>query len=296
MSERELVEVDVAGGELAVAVYRPEAEPTLPPILALHGITGSSMLVHPVARELSGEAFVAAPDLRGRGLSHELPPPYGLWAHADDCAAVVKALGLEPVIAVGESMGGFVAVLFAAKYPELVRSIVLVDGGLPLGEPPPDMPVEAVMAAVLGPATERLKMTFESEAAYLDYWRAHPALGEEWSSDVEDYLLYDLIGEAPELRSRVVAAAVEADTVDHIIEPRIIADPLETLRCPITMLRATRGLLNQPEPLYADALVDPWRERLPQLEVEVVGDTNHYTLAVGKRGVERIVAAVRAIA
>jgi pimeloyl-ACP methyl ester carboxylesterase len=94
----------------------------------------------------------------------------------------------------------------------------------------------------------------------------------------------------------VSAAAVEGDTADQLTKPTLIADALASIRCPITLLRATRGLLNQPEPLLPDALVDPWRERLPQLSVETVDDTNHYTLMFGARGAARIVAAVRAIA
>ncbi|HEX3705183.1 MAG TPA: alpha/beta hydrolase [Mycobacteriales bacterium] len=294
-AKAEPIDVEVAGGMLRVALHRPEGEPTLPPVLGLHGVTASSVSLNPVARALVGETLVAAPDLRGRGASSPLPGPYGMAAHADDCAAVVRALNLDRVILVGESMGGYVSVVFAARYPELVHSIVLVDGGIPL-ELPEGVPVEAVVQAVLGPAIERLSMTFESEAAYLDFWRVHPAVSEDWNADVEDYLRYDLVGDSPALRSRVSAAAVEGDLADQLSNPALIADSLASLRCPITLLRATRGLLNQPEPLLPDALVDPWREKLPQMSVEIVDDTNHYTLMFGSRGAERIAAAVREIA
>jgi hypothetical protein len=61
----------------------------------------------------------------------------------------------------------------------------------------------------------------------------------------------------------------------------------------VHLIRATRGLRNEPAPLLPDPLVDMWRERLPQLTVETVDDTNHYTLMFGERGVERIANAVR---
>jgi pimeloyl-ACP methyl ester carboxylesterase len=290
----EQLDVDVAGGSLRVQVWRPEAEPTLPPILGLHGVTASSMLLQPLASRLAGEALVVAPDLRGRGGSFELPAPYGMAAHADDCAAVVRAMHLEPAIVVGVSMGGFVSAVFAARYPELVRSVVLVDGGPPLPAPE-GIPIDVLIQAVLGPAVERLTRTFESLDAYFDYWRSHPAVGEEWSTDVEDYLRYDLMGEEPQLRSRVSLEAVTADTEDQLIHPNQIGDAMSALTCPVHMIRAERGLLNT-EALYPDALVAPWREKLPRFTDELVEDTNHYTLVLGERGANRTAEVVRSMA
>jgi pimeloyl-ACP methyl ester carboxylesterase len=286
----DILAVPVAGGDLNVAVH-PGGEGA-PLALGLHGVTASSVSLQPVARELAGEVTLVAPDLRGRGASADLPAPYGMGVHADDCAAVIRTVGGAPAVLVGESMGGYVAVMLASTYPELVRSVVLVDGGLPL--PVPDgVPVDAVLAAVLGPALSRLERTFSSVDAYYDFWRDHPSFVGEWNEDIEDYLRYDLIGEEPELRSRVSGAAVEADTADHLSNPAMISDALRSLRCPIALLRATRGLLNQPEPLLPDAVVEPWADVLPQLTVETVEDTNHYSLMFGARGAGRIAAAVR---
>ncbi|HVT22144.1 MAG TPA: alpha/beta hydrolase [Mycobacteriales bacterium] len=295
MTKPETADVEVAGGMLRVLVHRPEGEPSLPPVLGLHGVTASAMSLQPVARALVSQALVAAPDLRGRGGSGQLPPPYGMEAHADDCAAVVRALGLDQVILVGESMGAYVGVTFAAKYPELVKSLVLVDGGIPLPLPE-GVPTDVLLNAALGPAVERLSMTFPSVEAYFDYWRVHPAVGEGWNADIEDYLRYDLAGEEPQLRSKVSAEAVKGDHADLLTNPAVVADALTLLNCPMRLIRATRGLLNQPEPLLPDVLVDPWRAKLPQLEVETVDDTNHYTVMFGERGVERIVKAVHDLA
>ena len=52
----------------------------------------------------------------------------------------------------------------------------LVDGGV--GFPAPDgTDIDAALQAVIGPAMQRLSMRFASSGAYLDFWRAHPALG-----------------------------------------------------------------------------------------------------------------------
>ncbi len=56
-------------------------------------------------------------------------PGYSAMVHRDDLAALIKTLGLAPAHVVGSSYGAYVGLLLAAKYPELVRSLVL-------GEPP----------------------------------------------------------------------------------------------------------------------------------------------------------------
>lgn len=59
-------------------------------------------------------------------------------------------------------------------------------------------------------------------------------------------------------------------------------DGLLTATCPVTLLRAPRGLLNDPSPLIPDEAVEPFRVALPQLVDEVVPDTNHYSILMGK--------------
>jgi pimeloyl-ACP methyl ester carboxylesterase len=250
------------------------------------------MSLAPVARQLGDDFTLLAPDLRGRGASAGLPGPFGMAAHAADCAAVLDHLGTGPVTVVGESMGGFVGVVLAARRPELVERLVLVDGGLPL--PMPDgVDPDTLIDVVLGPAVARLRQTFASVEAYLDFWRVHPALLDDWSDDIEAYLRYDLTGEAPELRSRVSEAAVRADGAENLVDPGLMPDALASLECDVTMLRATRGLLNQVPPLYPEEVVAPWRAVVPRFADEVVDDTNHYTIAFGERGAKTIADHVR---
>ena len=107
-----------------------------------------------VARQMPPGWTLAAPDLRGRGHSRDLPGPYGLDRHAADVTAVLRHFGGRPVLA-GHSMGAYVALLAHDAHPELVRRLVLIDGGLPL--PVPDgLDLDAVLDASLGPAVARL--------------------------------------------------------------------------------------------------------------------------------------------
>lgn len=277
-------DVEVDGGALRVARWG-DGDPV---VLGLHGITASSVSLAPVARAVAPSSLVA-PDLRGRGGSAALPGPFGMRAHARDCAAVIRAVSSEPVVVVGESMGAFVAVTLAATEPELVKAIVLVDGGLPLPVPE-GLDPDTIVDTLLGPAIQRLSMTFESREAYLDFWRPHPALSECWSPDVEAYLDYDLTGEPPALRSKVSEAAVRADGADTIANVGQLHDALRGVRCPVHLLRATRNLVNGEPGLLPDEAVEPWRGVLTT--DDVVEDTNHYSIAFGERGAGVIAAKV----
>jgi pimeloyl-ACP methyl ester carboxylesterase len=86
-----------------------------------------------------------------------LPGPWGIDRHAEDVAELITASGPWPVVLVGHSMGGFVAAALIRRFPDLVSSLVLVDGGLPFSPP---LDVDQAIEQTLGPALERLQQTF----------------------------------------------------------------------------------------------------------------------------------------
>lgn len=262
-----LSRVPVPGGDLTVATWGDGGRA----VLAIHGITASHLAWAEVARLHQGR--IIAPDLRGRGGSSELPGPFGMAAHADDCVAVLDALGIERATVVGHSMGGFVAATLAHRHPSRVHDLVLVDGGAPL---PGDVNIEAQ----LGPAIHRLSMRFASAEEYRDFWRGHPAFA-EWSPAIESYVDYDLTGTPPNLRSRVNADAVRADFRDlHTKSPAFDAVPAGTV-----FLRAERGLLDDPVPLYPNP-----EEFADRVRVRTIAGTNHYTILFGADGAHAVAA------
>ncbi len=279
----------VEGGELVGTLWRAGAAGT--PVVAIHGITANHRSFAPLAARLPGP--VLALDLRGRGGSRALPAPFSLEQHADDVAAAVRAAGFERAVVVGHSMGGFVAVRLAHAHPELVAALVLVDGGLPL-RPAPE---GTAPQDVLGPAIERLGMTFASIDAYRDYWRQHPAFGPYWSGAIEEYVDYDLVplasgdgaGRPSANPEAVVANLVELDGRGGF------AEALESLALPMALLRSPRGLFDESPGLYDDAWLSTWTSRLPGLAVEDVERTNHYTILMG-RGVGAVADAVARLA
>ena len=126
-----LQRVSVTGGALAVEVLQGSTEP----VLAIHGISSHRRLWNWLRAE-SPDLTLIAPDLRGRADSFEVTGPSSVAQHADDMVAVLDALGLEQVHVIGMSMGGFVGVDLASRFPQRVKSLVLIDGGFPMVAPP----------------------------------------------------------------------------------------------------------------------------------------------------------------
>jgi len=243
-----------------------------------------------VARALPADVSLVAVDLRGRGGSASLPGPFGMKAHCADLLRVMDTLSVADVVAAGHSMGGYVVSTLAATHPARVRSLVLIDGGFPLAAPLGLRPDE-IVEAVVGPAVSRLSMTFADRDAYVDFWRAHPALArpEVWNDDLLAYLDYDLEGEPPQLHSRVAAAAIQADGLELIVDTAA-GRAVARVRCPIEIVRVERGLLDEPIPLVPLSVIEEM-VRVPHT-VTTVPDLNHYTLMFDARGAAAVAATI----
>jgi len=106
------------------------------PILYVHGNIGSSLWYSKVM-EIPGHRTVAL-DLPNFGRSAALPGEVDLDRYADSLAAFIEAVGLERPILVAHSLGGAVAQSLAARRPELIRGLMLVDSAAPSGLKTPE--------------------------------------------------------------------------------------------------------------------------------------------------------------
>lgn len=256
------------------------------PIVALHGITASYMNFAGVADRLAGRRPLLALDLRGRGDTDKpVDGPFGMSQHAADVAGAMREIGLSDAVVIGHSMGGFVAAALAAEHPDLVRGVVLVDGGLPL-DPPPGIPPEQILDIALSAQVARLRATFESEQAYFDFWRALPPFeGGRWNDWVEAYLRYDLGGVAPRLQPKASEAAVRGDFLDSLDGNRLRAR-LRAIAAPTLLLRAEEGFNPGTPPLLPDDVTARELAGLTHITDRVVAGTTHYTIALGPQGAQ----------
>lgn len=101
-----------------------------PPMVCVHGYTGSAESFNAFARHLRGRYRVLAPDVRGHGDSEWSPE--GAYQYADqvaDLAGFVDALGLGRLALVGTSMGGLIAMTYAGGHADRLTHLVINDIG-----------------------------------------------------------------------------------------------------------------------------------------------------------------------
>ena len=121
-------EIVVAGHRWSYA-YSDNAPPGAPIVVMLHGFTGSKENWYPVAERLRGKYRLLVPDLPGWGESERQPgADYGFVTQSARVAEFIQALSPnQPVVLLGHSMGGGIAALVAARHPQLVDRVGLLD-------------------------------------------------------------------------------------------------------------------------------------------------------------------------
>ena len=190
------------------AAQTPIRTPARTPIVALHGLASSANWYERVAARLSAQYRVVAPDQRGHGQTTQAPSGYDWQTLASDVVRFMDVLGLERVAVLGHSWGGNVAINVAAKFPERVAKLVMIDGGFLDGHLLPDANWEMFRSRfsprnVTGDRTE-----------FLD--RLREQLADCWGDDLE----------------RIVQTMVYADEegqIQDILRPSNHAQVLEAM-------------------------------------------------------------------
>ncbi|HSP65817.1 MAG TPA: alpha/beta hydrolase [Candidatus Deferrimicrobium sp.] len=104
-----------------------------PPMLLVHGLGGSLLNWRDVTGDLSSTHHVWSIDLIGFGGTPRAGREATILNNFEVVTRVAEHVGGgRPVVLVGNSMGGLISILVAARHPERVASLVLVDPALPM--------------------------------------------------------------------------------------------------------------------------------------------------------------------
>jgi pimeloyl-ACP methyl ester carboxylesterase len=145
------------------------------PIVLVHGFACDHRFFARQIEGLSSRHRVIAVDLRGHGISDAPQIDYTMQAFAADLAWLCGELELSRPVIVGHSMGGNVALEFAARYPDLARGILLIDSQLFA----PEAKIDFLRAVLDGLRTDDYQAILRRAAAKLFISTDDPAR-KEW--------------------------------------------------------------------------------------------------------------------
>src|SRR4030043_2173576 len=219
------------GIKIQLAVWKGKGKK----IFVLPGISGNGRFWDCLASALAPHHRVIAMDLRGRGLSDKPPTGYSIQHHCKDILALMNDQGLERPVLMGHSLGAFISLVFAARYPRRVGQLILVDGGGKL--------TKAQMAKVftgIKPSLDRLGKVFPSIKVYLSQMKQAPYL-QPWNSYMETYFRYEVEKVNGGVRSRVHPKHIEeeAKNLGKVDSTKFY----KGVKAPTLILRATKGML-----------------------------------------------------
>lgn len=95
------------------------------PILFLHGFPFNGSLWKPQIEFFQDKRIVLAPDLRGHGQGPKGNAPWMIQDYVDDLHELLTKAKIDSVVLCGLSMGGYVALEFINRYPDMVQSLIL---------------------------------------------------------------------------------------------------------------------------------------------------------------------------
>ena len=245
------------------------------PIVCVTGITANAFCFQSFADDLARDHRVIAYDLRGRGDSSKPEHGYSVAIHADDLVKLIDVWGLERPVVLGHSLGAFVALYFAAHYPDKLRKLILVDAGATL-----PWETEDKRPMWLTVSLGRLGMRVPSFEEYIQRLKAAPFLGPYWNNYLDTYFEHDVIRSDD---GSVVAKTYRDGAFEDLEnEEERKTEPLWVrVQVPTLLLRAGQALLADNDQLLPEESAAAIQRTIKDCRYINFPTLNHYTIIFG---------------
>lgn len=107
--------------------YTVDGSRTGIPVIFIHGFPFSKEMWKPQVDALGREYYIVTYDIRGHGASDVGDGQYSLEFFVDDLIALLDHLKISRAVAIGLSMGGYIALRAIERHPDRFRGLVLCD-------------------------------------------------------------------------------------------------------------------------------------------------------------------------
>lgn len=156
-----------------------------PPVVLAHGMWCDAGMFTELARILAPRARVLVPDFRAHGRSEVPGQQWSVADLAEDLAVMLDQLEVGPVLLAGFSMGGMMAVEFAARYPERLTGLVLIGTSAGAEHVMRSVEIATLVRLIALTGTPRFLPAESSKATFSpSFRRLHPGEVRRWEGVV----------------------------------------------------------------------------------------------------------------
>jgi pimeloyl-ACP methyl ester carboxylesterase len=268
MTELAMKRVKGDGVEIQLAVWEGEGED----IVCVHGLTANCRCWDEMVSCLNPVHTFLAMDLRGRGLSDKPSTGYSIPLHMRDIYCLLDECGLKQAVLMGHSLGGYIAMAFAANYPDRTKKIVLIDAGGQLSSADWDK-----VDLAIKPSLDRLGRVFPSFEDYVALLKAAPIL-QPWTPAIEAYFRYESEEVEGGVRSRIHPDHIQEEIQN--MRQAVPSDFYPKVTCPVLILRATDGILSQDDLVLPEPAAERMVSEMANAHSVDISGTNHYSIVL----------------